>query len=196
MLAAISIPTLLLLASVAVAQDDTPTVATSPFVSPTPESEALYTIQTQTATDDVDPWSCYMECVQPPCPACTGSMMSVPPVSMPSVTDVSVIPPVSMPTVTDVSIPPQSGISVVTTPVPMPTVTDVSIPPQDSTGAMSIPEGETPISSGAVDTPSSSLGSAASATSSGLPEQTENAAAARGRDMPVVVAIAGALAFL
>lgn len=123
-------------------------------------------------------------------------MMSVPPVSMPSVTDVSVIPPVSMPTVTDVSIPPQSGISVVTTPVPMPTVTDVSIPPQDSTGAMSIPEGETPISSGAVDTPSSSLGSAASATSSGLPEQTENAAAARGRDMPVVVAIAGALAFL
>lgn len=70
MLAAISIPTLLLLASVAVAQDDTPSVATSPFVSPTPESEALYTIQTQTATDDVDPWSCYMECVQPPCPAC------------------------------------------------------------------------------------------------------------------------------
>jgi hypothetical protein len=70
MLAAISIPTLLLLASVAVAQDDTPSVATSPFVSPTPESEALYTIQTQTATGDVDPWSCYMECVQPPCPAC------------------------------------------------------------------------------------------------------------------------------
>lgn len=67
MLAAISIPTLLLLASVAVAQEETPSVATSPFVSPTPESEAIFTIQTSA---DPDPWSCYMDCVQPPCPPC------------------------------------------------------------------------------------------------------------------------------
>jgi hypothetical protein len=67
MLAAISIPTLLLLASVAVAQDETPSVVTSPFVSPTPESEAIFTIQTSA---DPDPWSCYMDCVQPPCPEC------------------------------------------------------------------------------------------------------------------------------
>jgi hypothetical protein len=67
MLAAVSIPTLLLLASVAVAQDETPSVVTSPFVSPTPESEGIFTIQTST---DVDPWSCYMDCVQPPCPPC------------------------------------------------------------------------------------------------------------------------------
>lgn len=61
----ISIPALLLLASVAVAQEETPSVATSPLVSPTPSEEQIYTIQT------TDPWACYEDCIQPPCPPCT-----------------------------------------------------------------------------------------------------------------------------
>jgi hypothetical protein len=111
------------------------------------------------------------------------------------------VPPVAFPTVTDVSIPPQSNISVITDPVPLPSPTDVSIPTQDSSGFMSIPAGETPISTGSLDTPapspSSALASDVSATSSGLPEQTTNAAPmARVHEMPIVAAIAGALAFL
>ncbi|KAG9195531.1 hypothetical protein G6011_00652 [Alternaria panax] len=191
MLAAISIPTLLLLASVAAAQDETPSVATSPFVSPTPESEAIFTIQTSA---DVDPWSCYMNCVQPPCPPCTGSMVSVPPVTE-ETESVGSVGPVPMPSATDVSIPPVTD-SVVTTPVPLPSPIDVSIPPQESSGVMSIPAGETPLSTGSLDTPATTPSS--SATGSSLPEQTTNAAAplALGHDLPIVIAIAGALALL
>ncbi|KAL1795842.1 hypothetical protein ACET3X_006066 [Alternaria dauci] len=189
MLAAISIPTLLLLASVAVAQEESPSVATSPFVSPTPESEAIFTIQTSVEADP-DPWSCYMDCVQPPCPPCTGSTISIPPVT--ETESVSSVTPVPMPIATDVSVPSVTE-PVVTTPVPMPSATDVSIPPQEPSGVMSIPAGETPLT-----TPSSSDSSDASATSSSLPEQTTNAAAllAMGHEFPIVAAVAGALAFL
>lgn len=116
--------------------------------------------------------------------------MSIPPVT--ETESVGSISPVPMPSVTDVSIPPVTE-SVVTTPVPMPSATDVSIPPQESSGVMSIPAGETPEPSA-----SSSGSSGASATSSGLPEQTTNAAAplAMGHEFPILVAIAGALAFL
>jgi len=72
MLASLSISTLLLLASAAVAQD---TVATSPFVSPTPTTEEVFTIQTSAvSTPVVDPWECYQACFQEPCPSCTVSI--------------------------------------------------------------------------------------------------------------------------
>jgi hypothetical protein len=196
-------PTLLLLASAAVAQEETPSVVTSIAISPTPTTEEVFTIQTSTPSAS-DPWACYVDCLMPPCttPAScmqrrvsiliavmltpiglTGSLTSVPPVSD---TVVSVITDPSLSTVTGImSIPPLE------TPV--------------STGVMSIPAGETPISTGSLDTPapstttmSSSSNLTASATSSGPAEQTTNAAASvvKRDGVPLMIVIAGALALL
>ena len=66
----VAIPTLLLLASAAVAQDASTSVSvvTSPFVSPSPTDEQVYTIQTDTTAVASDPWACYQDCFMPPCP--------------------------------------------------------------------------------------------------------------------------------
>jgi hypothetical protein len=63
MRASISIPALLLLASVAVAQDDTTTASVA-----TSTDDGVLTIQTQTSVSS-DPWACYeQQCFMEPCP--------------------------------------------------------------------------------------------------------------------------------
>ncbi|KAF1829214.1 hypothetical protein BDW02DRAFT_574184 [Decorospora gaudefroyi] len=196
-LASASFPALLLLlASAVVAQDTTPSVVTDISISPTPTTEIILTIQTSTP----DPWSCYQDCIQPPCPQCsTDSTMSIPPVPLP--TPISVITDPLLSTLTGsadgtMSIPPvplPSVISVITDPL-LSTVTGImSILPEKttlSTGLMSIPAGETPISTGSLDTPTAT-------TSSGLPELPTGAAVpvAKRDGLPLVVAMAGLLAF-
>lgn len=79
---------------------------------------------------------------------------------------------------------PSAVISVITDPL----LSSVS-------GNLSIPTGETPISTGSLDTPvASSLSLSPSLTSSAPPEQTTNAAplAMNGGGTPVVLALAGA----
>ncbi|EOA88468.1 hypothetical protein ACJQWK_02170 [Exserohilum turcicum] len=167
-----SAPALLLLASAAVAQGDTTTVvvATSPFVSPTPSSVDIFTIQTSMPAED--PWACYEACLMPPCPSScsvSGSM------------GLPLPPPVS-----------ESVVSV---------ITDSFL--STVTGAMSIPAGETALSSGASQTPTPStpsggLRSTGSPTRSGTPQVTSSAAAldAKAPGMSLVAVVAGALALL
>ncbi|KAL7777218.1 hypothetical protein CFE70_007641 [Pyrenophora teres f. teres 0-1] len=180
MLASLSMSTLLLLASAAAAQD---TVATSPFVSPTPTTEEVFTIQTSApaTTSAADPWA----------------TMSIPPVSESVVTAIDP----SLSTVTgNMSIPPLktgSIVSIITDPS-LSTVTGImSIPPletpESSGGLMSIPAGETPIS-----TDSPTTASSGSATRSAPAQVTTNAAVFMTKDagIPCMVAFAGALALL
>ncbi|CAE7195746.1 hypothetical protein P3342_009951 [Pyrenophora teres f. teres] len=197
MLASLSMSTMLLLASAAAAQD---TVATSPFVSPTPTTEEVFTIQTSApaTTSAADPWACYQACFQEPCPSCpSGSTMSIPPVSESVVTAIDP----SLSTVTgNMSIPPLktgSIVSIITDPS-LSTVTGImSIPPletpESSGGLMSIPAGETPIS-----TDSPTTASSGSATRSAPAQVTTNAAVFMTKDagIPCMVAFAGALALL
>lgn len=109
--------------------------------------------------------------------------VSVPPVSLPSPSDVSV-PPVSLPSPSDVSVPPVSlpvpsdvTFEDVTMTLPvesLPSVGSEPAPTASITGSMSIPQGETPESTGASAT--SSRSGSASASRSAPAEQTTAAA--------------------
>ncbi|EUC38560.1 hypothetical protein COCVIDRAFT_95334 [Bipolaris victoriae FI3] len=185
MLASTSISTstvLLLLASVAVAQD-APTTP-SPSLGPSPTSEGVFTIQTSVPADD--PWACYEECFMEPCPPSPCS----------STPNASLGTPIPLPR------PISESIASI--------ITDPSL--STVTGVMTIPAGETPetpISTGASETStgasssrtgssSSQTGSTRSPASSAPPAATGNAVAlnANAHLAPLAAAVAGAFALI
>ncbi|KAI8943558.1 hypothetical protein NX059_001555 [Plenodomus lindquistii] len=181
MLASISIPTLLLLAS-GISAQDVPSVVTSISISPTPASEELFTIQTSVPSIGTASYDC--DCIQEPCPPCpTGDVWSIPPGETPISTDaVWSLPPGETP--------------ISTGEVPSTIFTN---PLRSSESAINfIPPGETPISTGSLDLPATatlSVTSSSSATASGsaLPEQTTNAAVSSNGDGAVfLVGLLGA----
>ncbi|KAH9882903.1 hypothetical protein J1614_000269 [Plenodomus biglobosus] len=169
MLASISIPALLLLAS-AVSAQDLPSVVTSISISPTPASEELFTIQT---SDPPDPpsgtWTHDCNCIQEPCIACsTDDVMSIPAGETPISTG-------------------DMASTIFTNPL------------RTSESAVTfIPPGETPISTGSLDIPATptlngTLSSSATLSGSGPPEQTTNAAvASKGDGAVFLVGLLGA----
>ncbi|KAF9701314.1 hypothetical protein EKO04_000291 [Ascochyta lentis] len=167
--------TLLLLAGAVAAQQSESIVTEIPS-SLIQTTEQVFTIQTSVPTGASS--VCYAVCVKEPCYACSttpsdGPTMSVPPVSLPvpiSVSDGDVtmtLPVESLPPVG--SEPTPSVTSVVTPPLPS-TISQTTDP------LMSIPQGETPESTGVISTSSASGNATASASRSAPAEQTTAAA--------------------
>ncbi|KAF1926744.1 uncharacterized protein M421DRAFT_422342 [Didymella exigua CBS 183.55] len=165
-----SVGSLLLLAGGAIAQSES--VVTEIPASLTQTTEQVFTIQTSVPTGSATDPIMSLPVESLPVPS------SVPPVSMPVPIETSV-PPVSMPVPIETSVPPVS--------MPVPISDDVtmtlpveSLPPVGSdasvSGSMSIPQGETPESTGVLPTSSGSGSASASASRSAPAEQTTAAA--------------------
>ncbi|KAJ4985941.1 hypothetical protein SVAN01_08523 [Stagonosporopsis vannaccii] len=140
-------------------------------------TEDVFTIQTS-----IPAGSSPSDAVPLPVPSDV-SFSSVPPVSLPSPIDVSLssVPPVSLPSPSDVSfedvtmtLPVESLPSVGSEPAPTATITNPNS--QTTDPAMSIPQGETPESTGAIETSSGSSNASSSASGSAPAEQTTAAA--------------------
>ncbi|KAF3034795.1 hypothetical protein E8E12_004201 [Didymella heteroderae] len=175
--------TLLLLAGSAIAQSES--VVTEIPSSLIQTTEQIFTIQTSIPTGLSS--VCYEVCVQSPCYACsaTDPAMSLPVESLPAA---SSIPPVSMPVPVETSIPTVHMPIPITTSVPP---VSMPVPISDVSGSMSIPQGETPESTGVPSTTSGSGNASASASRSAPAEQTTAAAppSLKGDSTPFMFAL-------